>query len=134
MHFAPISAEPSSRLRFAVWFFRASAVLVALRLLIWLITYPFRWHIRVPLFWPITLNVIVSGAAIALNLWIANALSSRRMIGFWIAIVMLGLALVGTVRRGSLTTPSAAWAMALVLVVASVWGELQQPGPPSNAG
>jgi hypothetical protein len=134
MRFAPLSAAPSARLRFAVWFFRASAVLVALRLLIWLIAYPFGWHIRVPLFWPITLNVTISGAAIALNLWIANALSSRRMVGFWIAIVMVGLALVATVRRGSLLTLSAAWAMALVLVVASVWGELQQPGPPPNAG
>jgi hypothetical protein len=134
MRFAPLSALPSARLRFVVWFFRANAVLAALRLFIWLIAYPFGWHIRVPLFWPVISNVLFSGAVIALNLWIAKSIAARRMVGFWLAILLSGLSLVAAVRRDSLSMLSVTWSIALVLVVASVWTELKQPGPPLSAG
>ncbi len=133
MRFAPISSEPSLRLRFAVWIFRANAVITALGLLVWLAAYPFGWHIRVPLFWPIVSNVIGRSVIVAANLWIAAALADRRLAGFWIAVGLMALSVINVLRARALISVQGVIAVLMLISIASVWSELQQPGPPPNA-
>ena len=126
MDFAPVSGEPSTRLKLVTGYFTVSGYLSAAFLSLWIVA----TLIRAPgdLFQMMTrhpLSLLAAGGTIAGWLWTARELRERRKTGWYGALLTVGASIAPMLTGAELSRVSMVLAALGIGLVVSIRGELE---------